>query len=232
MFKTISKPTFYSYPLSEFGTSMDIECLKFQLLLLVCDYAFDVAPNFPEPSFSPNGQLPCLIADNEILVSQNIKEKCVKTESVLTISQKATSIAFISYLDSTLKYAIDYELWFEDSSYLSLMGEKYPWPLNYLIPINYRSEKIKNLISNYPFINSININDAAGKLFRRISVFLGDKRYFFGESMTFLDVAVFSYLHFILKILPKFKVKSKLFHMLQDYVNLCNFHQKILSDWF
>ena len=95
--------------------------------------------------------------------------------------------------------------------------------------MNYRSEKIKNLISNYPYIDNY---DAAGKLFRHISVFLGDQRYFFGESLTFLDVAVFSYLHFILKILPKFQVKSKLFNMLKEYANLCNFHRNILSDWF
>jgi hypothetical protein len=101
--------------------------------------------------------------------------------------------AMSSHVQSKLKFALEYELWYENSHFNSitseLRGESYPWPLNYLIPMRERKNKIKELLAQTPVLQPkevifnlmLKIYDSAGQVLKDLSVLLGNKKYLFGN---------------------------------------------------
>jgi hypothetical protein len=70
-------------------------------------------------------------------------------------------MAFSTFVQSKLKFALDYELWYVPQHFnqitSTLRGLNYSWPLNYFIPQRERNDKIKELLAQQPVLQPIKV---------------------------------------------------------------------------
>jgi hypothetical protein len=76
----------------------------------------------------------------------------------LSQEELAAVDAFVALVESKLRFALDYEVWYETTTFYEITarmrGDVYPWPLNYFIPRNERSKKIAEMLSRMPVIQT------------------------------------------------------------------------------
>jgi hypothetical protein len=76
----------------------------------------------------------------------------------LSQEQLASVDALIALVESKLRFALDYEVWYETTTFYEITakmrGDVYPWPLNYFIPRKERQSKIADMLSRMPVIQT------------------------------------------------------------------------------
>ncbi|CAG8475415.1 6493_t:CDS:2 [Funneliformis mosseae] len=158
-------------------TSLDQECVKWQVYLKFSKYDFENETS-NEPLMSPSGKLPFLVlTTGENLVNDAIERYISDRYSAnfgsLSNEQQADSQAYIALADTKLRNAL------------------------------YKNLAIKELLTRKPVLNGEEIYQEAAEALQSISVALGDKDFFFGSLPTFIDAIIFSYTHVMLAIKTK-----------------------------
>ncbi|XP_048583753.1 metaxin-1 [Nematostella vectensis] len=235
----------FSWP-GDFGLpSVDIPCLA------VLSYAkFAGCPLKVNRSNkfwkSPTWEFPVMKSGEEMLTSpykimDHLRQKNFNADYQLTAKQGADTLAFIALIEDKLLPAMHYTLWVDSKNYVEftrpMYARKLPLPLNFFVPgrianqkklrighkLDPEEEEANGELENMLFKEAI-------ECLTHLSVLLGDKDFFFGESPTTLDAVVFAHLALIWRApsLPN----NKLANYLKGYDNLYNFCGRILQRYF
>jgi Outer mitochondrial membrane transport complex protein len=144
------------------SVSLDFESVFLEILLKLslCSYQHK---RVYQHGFSPNGKLPCLGLEGDVFAGREnllrlLDKRGYSLDKNLTESQISQSKCFLALLDSQVKFALDYELWFDSSNYQTLtnvsIGGKYPFPLNLIVPGMERSLIIQDMLSRQPVLKN------------------------------------------------------------------------------
>lgn len=207
------------------GFDVDTICLISLLRLFGLKFTHEVA----QKDFSPTGRLPC-IRVNEMLYGFDDCLPIVLKELKLPTPVSPT-LALSSILEGPLQRAIDYELYYDENVYQKItqaqLAANHPFPLGLLIPIMERQQVIVRLLAFNPVLNAQSIYNLA---FNGLSVFtdyLGDKPFLLGDSPSYLDARLFSYLHICYCLLSK--MDTRLYKMLKGNDTLLRYHLRMFK---
>ncbi|CAG8643277.1 11278_t:CDS:2 [Funneliformis caledonium] len=204
-------------------TSLDQECVKWQVYLKFSKYDFENETS-NEPLMSPSGKLPFLVlTTGENLVNDAIERYISDRYSAnfgsLSNEQQADSQAYIALADTKLRNAL--------VNTHKIYVSHYSNPLDKILFHQNKNLAIKELLTRKPVLNGEEIYQEAAEALQSISVALGDKDFFFGSLPTFIDAIIFSYTHVMLAIKTK-----ELTELVQKHSNLIKFYKRINNDYF
>ncbi|KAJ3007234.1 hypothetical protein HKX48_009242 [Thoreauomyces humboldtii] len=221
-------------------TSVDAECVKYQAFLAFSNYTH-VIRECHEPDMSPSGQLPFLIAaDGRILTGHQIVEEVKNTagdlESRLDQNERDNLVAFTLLAETKLDFALLFTLWYDarirDTITYPMYEALYPWPLNKILSRTKRAEKAEWMLARKEVLKKEEILDEAKQALDALSTLLGDQLFFFGAKASFLDAAVFSFLHVILSLLILPSADVPLRSAVLKHDNLVQFSKRVYSTFF
>ncbi|XP_031572034.1 metaxin-1-like [Actinia tenebrosa] len=197
------------------------------------------------PWKSPTWQLPVFRSGDKILTSSQkimdfLREQNFNADYQLTAKQGADTLAFMALIEDKFYPALQYWFWGDGSNYSeftrALYAKRLPIPLSFIIPgqmakvgkyVATKSLEIEEE-NETAFENKI-FNDALQCL-QNLSIQLGDKPFFFGESPTTLDAVVFAHIAIVWRAPPLPNNKLKLH--LSGFENLIAFCSRILQRYF
>ncbi|EGF81828.1 hypothetical protein BATDEDRAFT_23480 [Batrachochytrium dendrobatidis JAM81] len=195
------------------------------------------------PGISPNGELPVLRAGVELVagtysIISTLQSKGLDMNSQLSPKDKAESQAFISLIESRLYDALLYTWWIESENYKKsthpTLFENLSFFGRYSIPSQLK-EKTKIRLQGYRMIcidgeMVPEIYVVARESYRALSIKLGDKKYFYGDSPSTLDAIAYG--HLALHAYPSLAV-PKLFSILTfEFPNLIAYCARFKQEVF
>ncbi|KAL2916174.1 Metaxin-2 [Polyrhizophydium stewartii] len=222
----------------ELLTSQDAQCLKYQTYLLFCYYPHRVVEHH-EHHFSPSGQLPALLTtDGRLLAGNEIVDEArskFDPEAKLSKEDRARMDAFAGLVESRLRFGLEYEFWYEtdhfDQIVAPIAGAPYPWPLNFFLPRIERHRRIAWMLSKKPVLKTEEIFAETRQALQDLSTELGSQLYLMGSTPTFVDAALFAYLHTILSMLKSTQTESQLRNCVIDFDNLVKYSRRVWNTW-
>ena len=144
------------------NVSLDVEAILMETILKLSQCPYEFKP-VHQHAFSPNGRLPCLGIEGDVFAGRDnllriLSKRGYDLDRSLNEFQIGQSSCFMALLDSKIKFALDYELWFDASNYQSLtnavIGGKYPFPLDMIIPGMERSLIVQDMLSRQPVLST------------------------------------------------------------------------------
>jgi Outer mitochondrial membrane transport complex protein len=170
------------------GAAYDYPCIKFKTLLKFTSFPHELV-DCHEENFSPSGQLPCLVskdilAGNEILIHLNVTGHNI--DSNLSQLNQANCRAFAALVESTLVFALEYELYATqfDTVTFPIISQYHPFPISYIIPYRTQWRKVRYLNSRKPVLVPDDLYLSCENTMNALSTQLGDKVYLFGNEYT------------------------------------------------
>ncbi|XP_073243464.1 metaxin-1-like isoform X2 [Porites lutea] len=219
--------------------SIDISCLEVLVYAKFAGCPLKVNRS-NNPWKSPVGKLPVLVSGEDVLTTSSkimdyLREKNFNADYYLTAKQGADTLAFVSLVHRKLNPAILYTFWVDNSNYTKFTRPWYanrlPFPLNYFVPGKISRQTRQQVCEGVDSEETDDLLESklykeAQKCLHLLSIVLGDKEFFFGDSPTTLDAVVFAHLAVIWKA-PL--TNNKLHNYLQGYDNLTMFCGRILQ---
>ena len=213
-----------SYSISPF-------CLKLEIYLKYTNLSYENKFSL-EFNHSPTNKFPFIerkgykYSDSSIIV--NMLEEELKNNALnnhLTNEQKAISLAFQRLIEEHLYWGIIYSRWIDlsfGSTWKKTLQESLDLPkimFNILYPSMRRNATKQILGQGLNLISKSEIYNKIDNDLKSIAYFLGDKKYFFNEKLSILDIICYSFLEMINNDSCNKKIKS----LLNKYSNLKNF---------
>mmetsp|Transcript_33665 Transcript_33665/g.82599 ORF Transcript_33665/g.82599 Transcript_33665/m.82599 type:complete len:276 (+) Transcript_33665:3-830(+) len=174
-------------------------------------------------------------ADDLLLAGfRAIRRRCgTKTDSGLTKTQKAESLAFATLVEGELGRARVYE-WFAVEENFLVVRAAYAtglvFPINVFMPMARKRKALSALPKEVAFEPDHHIYDGVEECLRSLSERLGDRKpFFYGDSPSALDATVYGYLALALYAPLR---KSRVRQILSEYPNLVQLVNRVKQEWF
>ena len=196
----------YQMPkLNDYAYSMSPFCLKLELYLKHMNIAYENHFNL-ELNKSPTGKMPFIetqgkkFADSDLIISMLEKQSGVSIDDGLTVEQKAQSWAFIRMCEDSGYWASIYGRWLDGdnvSKWRKDLSNSIGMPsymVTLLFPAMKRtvSKQIKG--QGLSLLSKNEIYQKAEKDIMAFSNFIGDRKYFFNDKISMVDIVAFSFL--------------------------------------
>jgi len=145
----------------------------------------------------------------------------------LSLNEQADQSSFIGYISESLYNCQLFNWWAQDENYQlfthRIYASKVSFPLNFYVPYKMRSSIIQKLqFNDYTPDNAEMVYEKADEIYKSLSIKLGDKNFFFGDSPTTLDAVAYGFLiSQSAASLPQANLRNHIlnYHNLVDYCN-------------
>jgi hypothetical protein len=163
-------------------------------------------------------------------------------EKYLSSSQKSMKTTLMALLEGPVKFAIEYELFYDEAIYQQFtrnyLAWVHPFPISFFLPIMERNEKIEELLAHHPVLNSQIIYSSVSHALSCISNYLqslddlesdtkskvgNSSRFVFGSNPSILDAALYAYIHICVHLLSKCE-RSRLSKLMRGKERLLQFY--------
>ena len=179
-------------------------CLKVDAYLRMAGLEFTSSPGAANLRKAPKGKLPFItddgrtIADSAFIIAYLKERYGDPLDGHLDREQKAIAHAFIKMMDEDLYWCLIHSRWMDDNVWPAVREEffeKLPFPMRTVIFAMVRRQVRKSLYlqGNGRHSDAERLEIAKQDL-NALSVFLGDKPYFFGDRPSTLDAAAYAFL--------------------------------------
>jgi len=222
--------------------SINPHCLAVHTYMKLCGVPFTPV-NINDDACSPGGKgLPVLGVNHgktytgalNIINFLSDMKYVLPGDEILSETQRADQIAFISIVDEKLyKYQL-YNWWVETENYERFTHGIYSWHMKF--PRNWWQPKQlrKKVISMFDMLgwrkeNSEEVYKESEFFYKTLATKLGDKDYFFGSLPTTLDCFVFGFL--MTQMVPRIPT-APLLEKICAHKNLLAFCEKIATQYF
>lgn len=179
-------------------------CIKLQLYLKATrlDYKNHFSLEFNK---SPTGKMPYIemmgkkYADSNLIIKELEKQNQICIDEHLTVEQKAISVAFIRLCEDSLYWATIYSRWADKNNDTwkkeFIEATKLPKVMANIIYPGAKRNMLRQLKANsITNLTNSEIYSKAEKDLQAITDFLANKRYFFNDKISLVDIVVFSFI--------------------------------------
>lgn len=213
--------------------------LAVQAFLLMAKLPFKVEMRGNAESMSPNGKIPFIRAGKFVISELNqiisfAGSKGTSLTEHLDQSQKNDMSVYMSLVSNVLGNAENFVSWCEPVTLEQVTkpryGSVFPWPLNFVLNWQKKSQITKKLSSLGWGDKSLEeVYSEVDKCCQTLSTRLDNSPYFFNNRPTELDALVFGHLFAILTTpLPDNRLES----IIRQHTNLVEFCQRIDKAFF
>lgn len=213
--------------------------VKVDLFLRVAKLPYEIVPGAASSlKLSPKNKLPFIedkhlkIADSAFILDYLTQTYHVDIDNFLSKEQQASAYLISKSLDENLYWCLVYSRWVKEDTWPLLKEAffgKLPFLLKLFIPNILRKSVHKNLygqgISRH---NNDEILAIANESFAALSTLLDDQHYFFGETISRLDISVYAHLCEFISV----DFTNDLNELARSYDNLVKFCQRIEKIYF
>ncbi|KAI9251962.1 hypothetical protein BY458DRAFT_523464 [Sporodiniella umbellata] len=239
--------TLYIYGPSKRTQGFDMDCLQMQIYLNFCGIHYTTYP-IHQPEASPSGNLPFLTTVAGAVYNQHdihrwLKERSMQKELTQHL---ASSQAFLSLIESTLKPAVLFSMWLEplnaDECTMDAYFGHLPWPVKSLVFFKKQKQVTQQLLAQRDVLVREEVYHQAAQTLEALSVKLGQDPYFFQSTEpTWFDAVVFSVLHCaLLNTIQDHGKHTKedirqartLSQLIRQHENLFHYVKSIHDTWF
>ncbi|TKR88525.1 hypothetical protein L596_012757 [Steinernema carpocapsae] len=215
------------------------DCLAVRAYLKMISLPFRLEQRPNAEFMSPTGKVPFLKLQEHLIaefqpIVDCVAKKGLKLSANLTDAQLIDMYAHMAMIEETLKFVEMHLVWFDNATYdqvtRSRYGTVYLWPLCSILPTLKRQE-IGSYLERLQWRHRTpqELLESAERVFRALSVMLGNKEFFMGTQPTELDALAFGHLYTILTTeLPNMELGQSL----RKYENLIDFCKKIDLEFF
>jgi len=152
------------------------------------------------PYIELNGEI---ISDSTIIIERLTKEFNVTIDSSLSPVEQAISLAYQRAIEEHLYFGVVYIRWIENFSIIRpLYFKTLPWLLRYIIPTYLVLPKVKQSLYGQG-MSRYSRDEITKKCLddlKSISVYLGNKPYFFGNEPRTIDVIIYSFVSSLVSV--------------------------------
>lgn len=221
--------TLIQYPISKTSKVLNNSpfCAKLEFFLIVNKLDYKIRSFTGNPKSTPTGKLPYIeykdkkIPDSTEIIKLLSEELKIDMESTLSLEQKSQSFAIRKMLEEYLYWILIYSRWIDEDNWPQTKKVYFghlPPLINSIIPAMVRKDVKKasfyHGMGRHP---KAKIYDMGKECFTQLSNQLGDKKFFFGDTISLLDITVFGFLS---NIVFDFNTKGTLVNLIQNDPNL------------
>lgn len=213
--------------------SFDPFCLSAQAYMRLAGVTFEEVPS-NNPDVSPTSNLPLVQLGDDYVAGTNaiftyVGNKTGKSlDSALNAEQKATAAAFIHLIETKLHPTLLYNWWAEKQN----MGQtlvlphfnSMVFPLGYVLP-RLKQRNVQSYLYTLNLTQDEKVYNDAEECYAALADFLGDKHFFFGDSLSSLDAVAFGHLAIHLVAPQSHKLRSRLL----QHKNLEAFCKRVMT---
>ena len=212
--------------------------LKTQTFMRMTNIQYESVAKAQNLQKAPKGKLP-FIQDGDILISDSffilkyLKEKYdVTLDDHLTPEQLAETHFISKSIEENLYWCAVYFRWIYEKNWQIIKKQffgKMPFPLNKIVPI-IAQKGIKKSLHGHGLgrHSEQEILTIAESHLEALSIFLGEKKYCFGDKPSSLDATVYAFLAEIILV----SLDSPLSELAKKYKNLVNYSEKMNAQYF
>ncbi len=212
--------------------------LKTQTFMRMVNIPYESIGSAQNLQKSPKGKLP-FIKDNKEIISDSFfilnhltAKHAIDLDDHLTPEQLAQTHFISKSIEESLYWCAVYFRWIYEENWQFIKKEffgKMPFPLNKIVPIIAQKGVKKSLHGHGLGRHSEQeILLIAEKHLEALSVFLGEKKYCFGDKPSSLDATVYAFLAEIILV----SLDSPLSERAKKYKNLVNYSQRMHDQYF
>ncbi|KAI8914603.1 hypothetical protein EDD86DRAFT_199686 [Gorgonomyces haynaldii] len=216
-------PHFYSHP-RQMGTSTKHSSLYLQTLLEFCHFSYQYV-EWHQEEFG----LPSLVTPEGIKTGQEMMDHITRNardiDVPFTKDDQNAQLAYVALIDTKLVFCFEYE---STLDWQDLLSEKYPFPLNYIVPWRDARLKRKQLQSISPVLLDQKIYQDCATCLQTLETKLGDSLYLFGSKPSKADARLFSILFIIMSIAKPSKLKD----LVLKHDLLVKYTKRVWTTWF
>ena len=206
-------------------------CLKLETYLRATNTSFEIKPLFGNPQKeAPKGKLPFIeldgkkIADSSIIIRSLKESHGIDLDKNLSNEELAISYAFQKLIEDHLGAIMLYYRWQDQEGWQKtkkIFFSNLPKILQYIVPGIVRKTTIKALWGMGMGRHSrLEISQFCDEGLSSLSIFLGNKKYFFGDEFHTLDVTAYGFLaNFYHDLNPELKKSVEKFPNLVQFVD-------------
>lgn len=212
--------------------------LKTDLYLRMTGMDYKLVYDFNMVRNAPKGKLPVLEENGELIpdssfIIKHLKDKHnVDLDAELSEEQRAIAFHVTKSMEEHLYWCLLHSRWVRDESWTRLapaLFGKLPMPLRLVVPKVVRRGVIKSCEGHgLGRHTEEEVMQIADQSFASLSVFLGDKPYFFGDKPSSLDATAFG-------LLSQFMIATfdtPMSDMAKKHANLLAYCQRIQAEFY
>jgi glutathione S-transferase len=179
-------------------------CTKLNAYLQLTNMKFKTVKGADSLSSAPKGKLPYItdkgkdIGDSNLIIAYLKETYGDEIDAHLSSEERAVMQGFIAMMDGVLSSTLGYSRWVEDHNWVqakSLFFGKMPTVLKMIVPpLLRRTVKKKYSSGDYKGFTKDELYGSADRALKALSDYLGDKKYFFGDKISTLDIAAYGIL--------------------------------------
>jgi len=212
--------------------------LKVDAFMRMSGIDFSSSDDFNDFKKAPKGKLPYIsdgqnvIADS-FFILEHLKEKYpTSLDESLTEEQKAITHLITKSLDENFYWCIVYSRWIRDDTFPVIKEAFFgamPFPLKHIVPFVAR-RGVRSAINKHGLgkHSDAEIMAIADSTLKNLSVLLGDKPYFFGDSPSTLDAVAFGFLAQVTIV----QLDTPLNTIARKYNNLSEFCRRVDQKYY
>lgn len=211
---------------------------KIDLTLRVANIEHEIITKQSNLGKAPKGKLPFIddngkiIADSLFIVEHLKSQHSVDLDNWLNQEQKAIAQLVGKSLDENFYWCLVYSRWISDDTW-PIVRERFfgklPFPLNKIIPFFVRRGVQKQINAHGMGMHSKQeITHIARLTLNSLSTLLGDKKYFFGEQISNLDVTAYA----MLSSFTMSSIDNEMNNVVAEYKNLLSFTRAIKKRYY
>lgn len=198
----------HQYPAAFNLPSLSPFCIKVEFFLKLARLPYEVKIEL-NPSRGPKGKMPFIedkkqvIADSSFIIDHLIKSYRLDHFTVQDPSLAAQALAFKSMIEESLYFILLYSRWVDDTGYEVIKHEFTPLfppfigkPFLAMIRRNLKRQAFAQGLGRH---TKQEVYDLGCSQLEALSAFLGERKFFFGNKLTVLDITCYAFLITILK---------------------------------
>ncbi|MGZ3694712.1 MAG: glutathione S-transferase family protein, partial [Bdellovibrionota bacterium] len=210
-------------------------CVKVEIFLRKYQIPYRVITE-KNPARGPKGKMPFIVDGKDIVADSTFSllhlEKAYAIPAELSPEQQAVCLAFQRLIEENLYFVLLYSRWVDPAGWETVKKEFIPMfptflglPILYVIRGQLKRQAVEQGIGRHSLdeVYEIGLRDM-----NALAHFLGDKKYFLGETFSCLDASAYAFLITILKQ----PIESKLKACLMSHENLLRYCREIEAEFF
>jgi len=211
---------------------------KVDLYMRANKIEFESIPSADNLQKAPKGKLPfiddngLIIADSSFIIKHLEQYHNAKIDDWLSDKQKATAYLMSKSLEENLYWCIVHSRWVDELTWPTVKAtffDPMPFPLNKIVPIIARRNVIKNINGHGMGKHSNGeIMTIAQQSLESLSVLLGNKPFFFGGTITSLDITAYA----MISNFTQSTIENPMNEMAKKYENLVAYTKRIQQEYY
>ena len=211
---------------------------KIDLTLRIANLEYQTIAKQSNLGKAPKGKLPFIddngkiIADSLFILEHLKAQHKIDLDNYLDQEQQAIAQLIVKSLDENFYWCLVYSRWISLDTW-PIVRERFfgelPFPLNKIIPFFVRRKVQKQINAHGMGKHSKDeIIHIAKLTLANLSALLGDKKYFFGEQISSLDVTAYA----MLSSFTMSSIENEMNNVAAEYKNLLNFTHVIKKRYY